>query len=580
MRRQSPLQAFASSPTMVGAITTLVVVVAVFLAYNANNGLPFVPVYRVSVDIPNGARVIKANEVRIGGTRVGVVESIDAIRTTPSGQAAQTNVSDTSGSSNDTCCVGAQLNLKLDKTAEPLPEDSIFRVRYKSTFGLKYIEIVRGTSPHMAPDGFTFNGLDDGSGSNACPLPIDPATFNKTEPKTSQDGCFQQQTEFDAIANTFDQKTRNAGRQDLLGFGDAFAARGASLNEAVDRLAPLFKNLKPVAKNLADPGTELARFISASGRLSSIVAPVALQQSQLFTNGANTFAAISADPQALEDSISTARPLLEQGPAILARQRPFLADFAELSTRLRPGVQQLRVALPDLLDAIHVGTPTLERTPPVNAKLGDVFEQLKALVQQPSTKISLQRLKETFDSAKPLANWVVPAQTECNYWNYFFTMLPNALSDRDHTGFSFRQSAIGMPLGEGKIVLGNTEIPQPGQAQSGLAGYSGIQANGRLGTASSAPGKFAPFSSPILQGHPYGPTGQPFTRDANGGATPDCQPGQTGYFYGQDRIPGQPKSNPAQGNPDIPGSRGITDAFWLQNGTRIQKDTRIKSHLP
>ncbi len=399
----------------------------------------------------------------------------------------------------------------------------------------------------------------------------------------SKNGCFQQQTEFDAINNTFDQKTRNAGRADLVGFGSAFAARGASLNEAIDRLAPLFKNLKPVAENLAAPGTQLARFISASGRLSSIVAPVALQQSQLFTNGANTFAAISADPQALEDTISTGRPLLEQGPGILARQRPFLADFAELSTRLRPGVQQLRVALPDLLDAVRVGTPTLNRTPPINAKLGDVFTQLKLLIQQPSTKISLQRLKETFDTAKPIASWVVPSQTECNYWNYFFTMVPTALSDRDHTGYSFRQSAIGFPLGSNTLNLpGLGQQTIPGQAQSGLAGYSGIQANGRLGGASppGEAGKFAPFESPILEGHVYAPTGQPFTRDANGGATPDCQPGQSGYYYGRAPLPGQPKNNPAQGVRDIPGSRGITNAFWLQNGTRLQKDTRIKSHLP
>ncbi len=150
-------------------------------------------------------------------------------------------------------------------------------------------------------------------------------------------------------------------------------------------------------------------------------------------------------------------------------------------------------------------------------------------------------------------------------------MLPNGLSDRDHTGFSFRQSALGVPLGEGKVLLGSTEIPQPGQAQSGLGGYSGIQSNGRLGSASSAPGKFAPFSSPILEGHPYGPTGQPFTRDANGGATPDCQPGQTGYYYGQNRIPGQPKSNPAEGIADIPGSRGVSDAFCFRTARRSRR---------
>ena len=80
MRRRTPdRRALAASPTMVGAVTTLIVIVAVFLAYNANNGLPFVPVYRVSVEIPNAARLTNNNEVRIGGDRVGVVESIDAV---------------------------------------------------------------------------------------------------------------------------------------------------------------------------------------------------------------------------------------------------------------------------------------------------------------------------------------------------------------------------------------------------------------------------------------------------------------------------------------------------------------------
>jgi hypothetical protein len=39
-RTQQP--AFAN-PVLIGAVTVLVAIVAVFLAYNANNGLPFVP---------------------------------------------------------------------------------------------------------------------------------------------------------------------------------------------------------------------------------------------------------------------------------------------------------------------------------------------------------------------------------------------------------------------------------------------------------------------------------------------------------------------------------------------------------
>ena len=53
-----------ANPVLVGAVTVLVVVVAVFLAYNANNGLPFVPTKEINVDVSNGANLVKGNEVR------------------------------------------------------------------------------------------------------------------------------------------------------------------------------------------------------------------------------------------------------------------------------------------------------------------------------------------------------------------------------------------------------------------------------------------------------------------------------------------------------------------------------------
>src|SRR5687767_8846725 len=167
MGRRSPLQSLAASPTMVGALTVLIAIVAVFLAYNANNGLPFVPVYRVSVEIPNAARLTNNNEVRIGGHRVGVVESIEPIEVSATQTTAASDDTVAAETASDTGGVGAVINLKLDKAAEPLPQDSIFRVRYRSAFGLKYLEVVRGNGPD-APEGFTFDGTDDGG---VCSLP-------------------------------------------------------------------------------------------------------------------------------------------------------------------------------------------------------------------------------------------------------------------------------------------------------------------------------------------------------------------------------------------------------------------------
>jgi virulence factor Mce-like protein len=459
------------------------VIVAVFLAYNASNGLPFVPVYRVSAVLPNAQRLAPNNEVRVGGSRVGVVESITPVTDEETGRAA------------------AKLDLKLDKSVDPLPADTQVRVRYKSSFGLKYLELQRGTGEPLQEGGT---------------LPVSQASS---------------QTEFDDIANTFDTPTREASRVVLEGFGNAFAARGASLNEAIANLNPLFGNLRPVARTLVAPNTRLERFFPALARTAAIVAPVAEQQAELFTNMATTFGALSADPEALKATISSGVPTLEQGTVALRRQTPFLADFTDLSARLRPGVADLRTALPTLNSALAVGAPLLARTPPINAELGRVFGELERLVKQPQTKTTLLRLRETFRQAKPLAEHVVPYQTVCDYWNYFWYVLWEHISQRDRVGFLERVYRVASP---------------PDQ-QGGFDSYTGIQANG----IKVPSGEFDPNTLAIRHGQDYGPA-----VDSQGNA--DCEDGQNGYPLGDIRPPGQDLSNPAFGTTNFPGNSGPT----------------------
>ena len=547
MRRQGPMAAITASPTMVGAVTTLIVIVAVFLAYNANSGLPFVPVYRVSLEIPDAARLTDNNEVRIGGHRVGVVESIDAVQ--PDDATATAQASGTNAAAGQTGGVVARLNLKLDKDAEPLPKDSIFRVRYRSTFGLKYLEIVRGEGD-PAPEGFVFDGLDDQTDrATACYLPGDERFASA---QSSRNGCFEPQTEFDDINNTFDTRTRTNARTNLEGFGNAFAGRGTSLNDAINSLEPLFTGLRPVTRVLLEPDTQLRRFFPELGDAARILAPVAEQQADVFTRGAIAFAAISSDPGALQETISEGPPTLQTGIDLLPRERPFLRDFATLSEELRPGVNDLRATLPVLNDAIEVGTPVLRRSTDTSRRLEGALRSLDRLVTQPTTGVTLQRLQDTFDAAKPLAKWVAPAQTVCNYFNYWFTYLPNGLSDRDQTGFAFRQMLTNMPVGP--------------MEPASSAGYSGLQSNGK-----DPQGVFRPYDLPILNAHAYQPTGQ---HDA------DCQGGQFGYELGQGLLPGQAPSNPAYGAPDLPGSRGPTTLFTNDAGNRELVDTRNASRQP
>ena len=520
----------AASPTMVGAITTLIIIVAVFLAYNANNGLPFVPTYRVSAELCDAARLAPNNEVRIGGNRVGAVESVDTVAAPPNSgcQAAD-------GSSASTV---AKLNLKLDKSADPLPADSTVRVRYRSSFGLKYLEITRGTSASGLPAGAA--------------LPI---------------GQSQAQVEFDDIYNTFDTPTRENSRRVLQGFGDAFAARGASLNQAVGALNPLFANLRPVSRALADPTTQLARLFPELADAARILAPVAVDNAQQFTNGAIAFGAISSDPEALRDTISGGPPALEAGLRSLPVQQPFLADFADFSQLLRPGVRALRASLPVLNQAVGRGAKVLPRTVQTSNDLRGVMVSLNDLVADPSTLTSLNRLGDTFNLAADAGQKIVPAQTVCNYWNYWTTYLPSHFGLPTPFGFAERVIPPG--------IAGSTTLNEP--PRNPMDNYSGGQGDGRWASSFFAGGNaglFDPLNSsptahdgiPILHGNPYGPS----VTDGQ----PNCQAGQTGYALGEALIPGQSKDNPTFGVQNIAKAAGVpplgkTDLFLEQNGDRI-----------
>lgn len=474
----------AGSPTLVGAVTTLIIIVAVFLAYNANQGLPFVPTYRVSAIVPNAARLVNANEVRIGGFRVGTIDSIEPVRDERTGRYV------------------AKLNLKLDTDVKPLPQDTRVAVRYRSAFGLKYLALKPGKGAGL-PEGAT--------------LPIAQA-----DPRV----------EFDDVYSTFDPETRRNSRVNLVGFGDAFAARGQALNQAIENLNPLFRHLRPVMRNLSDPKTRLSRFFKELGDSARIVAPVAATQAELFTNMADTFAAFSADLEALKQTISKSPPTEDVAIRSFRVQRPFLADLADFSHRLRPGVAALPDTLPDLNDAFEAGVPAIKRTPPVNRELGRALGSLEELVAKPSTKVSLIRLADLTRDLKPGLELIVPAQTVCDYLSYWFTNTPEHFSAQDNYGFLQRAATISAP---------------GGSAQEGsLASFgAAIQANGR-GKPSR---EFNPDEFAVLHGEPYGPA-----VDKQGNA--DCQADQFSYPLGKLPVPGQAASTPAVIAANLPGNRG------------------------
>ena len=459
----------AASPVLIGATTVLIALVAVFIAYNANSGLPFVPSYDLNAELPSGGKLVKGNEVRVGGFRVGVVKELVPKVATVNGERRSVAVA----------------KLSLDKKLEPLSRDSKLRVRPRSALGLKYIELEPGTSKATWQSGDT--------------IPVKQSS----EP-----------LEFEDLFSTFDRDTRPNIQRATEGFGNAFAGRGQSLNRAIEALNPFFRALTPVMENLSNPRTQLDQFFLQIGRASAQAAPVARTQALLFTDMADTFAAISANPRALQDTIEKGAPTMDVSIDSFRVQRPFLADFTDLSARLRPAAAELPRSLPAINSAFAVGTRVLPRTVELNENLQKALREAEDLFENPNTLLALRDLTTAITVSRPAVEYIAPYQTVCNYFLYFVQPLGEI------------QSVVQSgPTGGGTVLNQNVKEVNTNQQ------------NNYATSASSRPWDILegqkPQGAKDALGNPlfrlYAPAYNPAI-DAQGNA--DCQLGQTGYPNG------------------------------------------------
>jgi phospholipid/cholesterol/gamma-HCH transport system substrate-binding protein len=390
----------AGNPVLIGAATILVIIVAVFLSYNANQGLPFVPTYQLKAEMPSAANLVVGNDVKIGGTRVGTVSSIEP------------------KTENDGTVV-AVLGLKLDKDAGPLPVDSTLLVRPRSALGLKYVEITRGHAARTFADGDTIR------------------LAQAKEP-----------VELDEFLNMFDSKTRAAAQENLQGFGTAFAGRGESVNTAIGAFRPLLRDVIPVMQNLAAPDTQLRNFVFQLATFNALVAPVAETNASLFTNLDATMAALSEVARPfIQDSITKGKPALDEAIKDFPQQRPFLANTEGLMRELRPGVAALKTAAPALSDALGAGIEVLPKTPPLNKRLESLLQELQTFSNDPLVPQGIKGTTKAVQELQPTLDFLAPAQIQCNYVTLFFRNISSLLSEGDRNGTWQRFIIVTTPQG-------------------------------------------------------------------------------------------------------------------------------------
>jgi virulence factor Mce-like protein len=397
-RRRST--SLAGSPLLIGAVTTLIVVVAVFLSYNANNGLPFVPTYNIKVALPEGSGLQPSNQVRIGGTRVGLIGSLTPHQDPSTGR------------------VTAIANLKLEKKVEPLPADTKATVLSVSAIGLKYLELEKGTSSKTIKAGSE--------------IPLSQAT----EP-----------VDIDQLFNMFDEKTRTAIQQNTTSFGDGLAGRGLEINEAIATLKPLVTRAIPVLHNLASPQTDLRAFFPALERVSEQAAPVAQQQAALYVDQDTFFKAWAGVAKSLEEATVGGPPALEQAIFSLPNQAAFTEASTEFFRLLRPSAKTLTTVAKPLGNAFAVGAVNLKAATALNTRLAESSQALERFAQNPVVTAGLEDFTQTLQFGNPILAGLAPEQAYCNYLTLAFRNVAALESENIGVGTLARAGIVLAPTG-------------------------------------------------------------------------------------------------------------------------------------
>lgn len=418
MRRRRGRQAALANPVVIGALTVLVTVVAVVLAFQANTGLPFVPRYDLHIQVKDAAELTRGGEVHMGGALVGAVNSVTAARNR-NGEAI------------------AVLNVALDRSIEPLPVDSRFTVSQKDAIGEKYLAITPGHSRQAYRQGAT--------------VPV------------TQTGAT---TDLDQVLSMFTPPTRRGVSKSTTGFAEALAGRGAGINDAIGAFVPLVDDLGPVMKNLSDPHTQLAGFLRGLGAFTGALAPVAQQQASLFQNLDGTFHSLAsvASPY-LEQWIAQTPPTFDTVIRDSPSEQAFLRDTTALFADLRPGVATLRSSAPVLASTFAQGTRNLPGTGALDRRTVTLAQNLASYGASPVVTKGLARLTLTANRLTPPLRYLTPAQSTCNYATLFLRNIASTLSDPVGTGTALRLVIVAIDdVTGGEAVPSQSPFLTPGTA--------------------------------------------------------------------------------------------------------------------
>jgi phospholipid/cholesterol/gamma-HCH transport system substrate-binding protein len=314
--------------------------------------------YRVTVEFADAGQLVKGNLVKVGGSTVGTVSSIEL---------------------NDRGQAAVELQLKDDRV-RPLHRGTRAVLRNTSLSSIANRIVVLEPGP------------DD-----AEPL-ADGGTIEAVDTRGAVD--------VDTVLNTLDTRSR-AYLQDVIR-GGATALRGneQATNTFLEKINPALTQTRRTLDEVTADEPALRRLISATAAVSSVAAGRRDDLGALIEGSASTLRAVASERDALARTIRRA-------PLVIDRANATFADVRPLLRRAEPLLQSLRPVAPRLSGVLRETSPLLRDVPPLLAdarrtvpSLGRGLDALPGLAR--SAVPAVQQTTAALDDAEGIVDEARP----------------------------------------------------------------------------------------------------------------------------------------------------------------------------
>jgi len=323
---KSPAPSRGVTPARIAVIAALAVAVIVLAVvfFSGSGGHKYTLVFQ------NAGQLVPDNQVLIGGSPVGSVESIEL--------------------SDDNL---AEIHVEVD---QELHEGTTAAIRATSLSGVAnhYVSVSPGPNSNPALD----DGAELGLGSTTTPVDIDQ------------------------LFNTFPPSVRKGLSNFIKGNAAIYAGQGPAANDAYKYFGPALNRTDAFVKELNADQRLFERFIVSSSKLSTTVARRGEQLTSAIGNANTAFSAIATQNVALDQTLRRLPPVMRQANTTFVNLRAALDDLDPLIETAKPATKNLAPFLAELRPVLSKFIPftrNLRLTVARPGKANDAGELLAVL---------------------------------------------------------------------------------------------------------------------------------------------------------------------------------------------------------